>query len=325
MSELAIAHLSTVDPILGGVIRAVGPSTLVVEPDCAPFQTLAQAIAHQQLNGTAANTILGRFIRSCGDGGLFPTPEAVLAAPEATLRAAGFSYAKIASLRDLAEKTLSGVIPGHETLCTLSDEEIITRLTQVRGIGRWTVEMMLIFRLGRPDILPVDDFGVRNGFRLAYGLKKMPPPKALALFGARWAPHRSVAAWFLWRAVELARAGKLPQPLERIRLPRIPRRRAAGSARKASASPRARAAARRTTRGAKGGGQKATSAHGAARTARATVGAARATTAPARSARARATNLGVRAAASRKGALAGRRESQTVSRVRKAPSKRARR
>src|SRR6185312_5066824 len=132
MSELAIAHLSTVDPILGGVIRAVGPSTLIVEPDCAPFQTLAQAIAHQQLNGTAANTILGRFIRSCGTDGLFPTPQAVLAAPEATLR-------------------------------TLGDEEIITRLTQVRGIGRWTVEMMLMFRLGRPDILPVDDFGVRNG------------------------------------------------------------------------------------------------------------------------------------------------------------------
>src|SRR6185503_3791289 len=133
MSELAIAHLSTVDPILGGVIRAVGPSTMVVEPDCAPFQTLAQAIAHQQLNGTAANTILGRFVTTCG-AGAFPTPELVLAAPEATLRAAGFSFAKIASLRDLAEKTLSGVVPDHATLHTLSDEEIITRLTEVRGI-----------------------------------------------------------------------------------------------------------------------------------------------------------------------------------------------
>lgn len=292
MSELAIAHLSTVDPILGGVIRAVGPSTIVVEPDCAPFQTLAQAIAHQQLNGTAANTILGRFTRSCGDGGLFPTPAAVLAAPQATLRAAGFSFAKIASLRDLAEKTLSRVVPDHETLSALSDEEIVTRLTQVRGIGRWTVEMMLMFRLGRPDILPVDDFGVRNGFRLAYGLKKMPPPKALALFGARWAPHRSVAAWFLWRAVELARAGKLPQPVERIRLPRIPRRRrAAGSARKAGASPRTRAATRRTTRIKKGRTAKTTRARVPAR----------------------------------KAAAKGRRRSQTVRRVRKAPSRRARR
>src|SRR6185503_12139347 len=212
MSELAIAHLSTVDPILGGVIRAFGPSTLVVEPDGAPFQTLAQAIAHQQLNGTAANTILSRFIKSCGDGGLFPTPEAVLATPEATLRAAGFSYAKIASLRDLADKTLSRVVPDHETLRTLGDEEIITRLTQVRGIGRWTVEMMLMFRLGRPDILPVDDFGVRNGFRLAYGLRGMPTSTALAEFGARWAPFRSVAAWYLWRAVDLHKAGKLPAP-----------------------------------------------------------------------------------------------------------------
>src|SRR6185437_4197530 len=162
MSELAIAHLSTVDPILAGVIRAVGPSTVIIEPDCAPFQTLAQAIAHQQLNGTAARTILTRFIHSCGQGGLFPTPEAVLAAPQATLRAAGFSFAKIASLRDLAEKTLARIVPDHETLRTLPDEEIITRLTEVRGVGRWTVEMMLIFRLGRPDILPVDDFGVRN-------------------------------------------------------------------------------------------------------------------------------------------------------------------
>jgi DNA-3-methyladenine glycosylase II len=249
MSELAIAHLSSVDPILGGVIRAVGPTSLAVDPDCSPFQALAQAIAHQQLNGTAARTILGRFVGTCGEGGLFPTPKAVLATPPASLRAAGFSFAKIASLRDLAEKTLSGVVPDHETLRTLGDEEIITRLTQVRGIGRWTVEMLLIFRLGRPDILPVDDFGVRNGFRLAYGLKKMPAPKALAVFGARWAPHRSLAAWFLWRAVELARAGSLPQPLERIRLPRIPRRRRS-TAIQTRGSPRARGAARRPARGA---------------------------------------------------------------------------
>ncbi len=248
MSELAIAHLSTVDPILGGVIRAVGPSTVLIEPDCAPFQTLAQAIAHQQLNGTAARTILTRFIHSCGREGLFPTPEAVLAAPQATLRAAGFSFAKIASLRDLAEKTVSRVVPDHETLDTLSDEEIITRLTEVRGIGRWTVEMMLIFRLGRPDVLPVDDFGVRNGFRLAYGLRKMPSPKALAAFGVRWAPHRSLAAWYMWRAVELSRAGKLPQPLERIRLPRVPRkRRSAPSKRKAKRTNRAKRAGSRPT------------------------------------------------------------------------------
>ncbi len=141
-----------------------------------------------------------------------PRLQQVLDAPEATLRAAGFSFAKIASLRDLAAKTIEGIVPDHPTLATLSNDEIIERLTQVRGIGRWTVEMMLMFQLDRPDVLPVDDFGVRNGFRLAYGLRKMPPPKALALYGERWAPYRTAAAWYLWRAVELHRDGKLPAP-----------------------------------------------------------------------------------------------------------------
>ncbi len=223
MSAQVIAHLSSVDSILGGVIRVAGPYTLAAELECAPFQSLAQAIAHQQLNGTAANTILRRFAETCGHGA-FPTPQAVLAAPEATLRAAGFSFAKIASLKDLATKTLEGVVPDHDTLHALSDSEIITRLTQVRGIGRWTAEMLLMFRLGRPDVLPVDDFGVRNGFRLAYGLREMPAPLVLAAFGERWGPYRTAAAWYLWRAVALSRAGTLPVPLERIRLPRLRRK-----------------------------------------------------------------------------------------------------
>jgi DNA-3-methyladenine glycosylase II len=109
----------------------------------------------------------------------------------------------------------------------VGDDEIIERITQVRGVGRWTVEMMLMFQLGRPDVLPVDDFGVRTGFRLAYGLRKMPTPRALASFGERWRPHRTEAAWYLWRAVELSRAGKLPVPTERIRLPRLKRRKTA--------------------------------------------------------------------------------------------------
>jgi DNA-3-methyladenine glycosylase II len=128
------------------------------------------------------------------------------------MRAVGLSFAKIASIKDLARKTLDGVVPPSEILHTLADEEIIERLTQVRGIGRWTVEMMLMSRLGRPDVLPIDDFGVRNGFRLAYGLRGMPTPRALAEYGARWAPYRSVAAWYLWRAVDLHREGKLPRP-----------------------------------------------------------------------------------------------------------------
>jgi DNA-3-methyladenine glycosylase II len=119
------------------------------------------------------------------------------------------------------------VVPNRDELLALEDLAIIERLTQVRGIGRWTVEMMLMYQLGRHDVLPVDDFGVRNGFRLAYGLRKMPAPKALAAFGERWAPHRSAAAWYLWRAVELHRAGTLPVPSERTRLPRVPRLRRA--------------------------------------------------------------------------------------------------
>jgi len=227
MSKRIITHLSNVDTILAGVIQVAGPYRLKPDLEGSPFKTLARAIAHQQLNGTAANTILARFANTVGADGAFPTPEQVLAAPEATLRAAGFSFAKIASLRDLATKTIEGVVPDRTTLLALTDAEIIERLTQVRGIGRWTVEMMLMYQLGRRDVLPVDDFGVRNGFRLAYGLRKMPPPKALALFGERWAPHRSAAAWYLWRAVELHRAGTLPVPSERTRLPRVPRLRRA--------------------------------------------------------------------------------------------------
>jgi DNA-3-methyladenine glycosylase II len=227
MSKRIIQHLSTTDVVMSGVIQAAGAYTLKADNECSPFRALARAIAHQQLNGTAANTILTRFINTVGTNGEFPTPQQVLDAPEATLRAAGFSFAKIASLRDLATKTIEGVVPSRELLVTLSNDEIIERLTEVRGIGRWTVEMMLMFQLDREDVLPVDDFGVRNGFRLAYGLRKMPAPKALALFGARWAPHRTAAAWYLWRAVELHRAGTLPVPSEPTRLPRIPRLRRA--------------------------------------------------------------------------------------------------
>ena len=222
MSELIVNHLSKVDRVLAGLIRAAGPYRLAPDPDCQPFQVLAQAIAHQQLNGTAANTILKRFVTSVGSG-TFPTPQLVLAAPVETLRAAGFSFSKIASLKDLAANTVAGVVPDCQTLMQLTDSEIIARLTEVRGIGRWTVEMLLVFHLGRPDVLPVDDFGVRNGFRLAYGLRKMPAPRALAAYGERWGPYRTAAAWYLWRAVELERRGILPEPPERVRLPRVPR------------------------------------------------------------------------------------------------------
>jgi DNA-3-methyladenine glycosylase II len=220
MSARILTHLSAIDPNMGGLIRAVGPYALVLESESHPFEALAQAIAHQQLHGAAARTILARFVTNIGQGA-FPTPQAVIAAPETMLRQVGFSGSKIAALRDLANKTLAGIVPDREALDRLEDAEIITRLTEVRGIGRWTVEMLLMFHLGRPDILPVDDFGVRAGFQFTYGLRKMPAPKALALYGERWGPYRSAAAWYLWRAVELKRAGKLPEPLERIRMPRL--------------------------------------------------------------------------------------------------------
>ena len=251
MSQPILAHLTRVDPVLGGLIRAVGPCRLERQAECHPFQVLAQAIAHQQLNGTAANTILGRLVQSCGRGA-FPTPEMVLAASVESLRAAGFSFAKVAALRDLAEKTLAAVVPDGATLEQLADAAIIERLTQVRGVGRWTVEMLLIFQLGRPDVLPVDDFGVRSGFRAAYGLSRLPRPQALAAWGERWKPHRSIAAWYLWRALELERAGTLPEPAERIRLPRVRRRRRRaarpGRARRPAGRKARRAAAQRRPR-----------------------------------------------------------------------------
>ena len=234
MTQRIIDHLSGIDRNMGGLIGAVGACGLKLEEHCHPYESLAQAITHQQLHAAAARSILARFVNTFGNGA-FPTPETVIATPSETLRTVGLSFSKIAALKDLAAKTVAGVVPDRQTLVSLEDEEIIARLTEVRGIGRWTVEMLLMFQLGRPDILPVDDFGVRFGFQVTYGLRKMPAPKALAIYGERWGPHRSAAAWYLWRAVELKRAGALPAPLEQIRLPRISRirRRRRKAARKA--------------------------------------------------------------------------------------------
>ncbi|HTB66674.1 MAG TPA: hypothetical protein VK727_10610 [Steroidobacteraceae bacterium] len=253
MTQAIIRHLGNVDPVMKQLIAAAGAFAIETREEHSPFETLARAIAHQQLNGKAAQSILNRFISTCGQG-VFPEPEAVLALEDAALRACGFSFSKIAALRDLATKTLSGIVPLREHLHTLSDLEIIERLTAVRGIGRWTVEMLLMFQMCRPDVLPVDDFGVRHGFRLAYGFKQMPAPKALALFGERWAPHRSAAAWYLWRAVDLHRAGRLPPPAAALKLPRLPRKRrklkraAVSSVRRAPADAQTRGRRRPTPR-----------------------------------------------------------------------------
>jgi DNA-3-methyladenine glycosylase II len=203
--------LAARDPVMARLIAAAGPCTLSARMELTPFETLARAIAHQQLNGTAAERILGRFT-ALYTPAPFPEPALLATTPDGPLRACGFSFAKIRALRDLADKVSAGVVPDTPELHGLADQAIVERITEVRGVGPWTVEMLLIFQLGRPDVLPVSDFGVCNGFRLAYGLKGMPTPRALAEFGERWAPHRSLAAWYLWRAVDLSRTGKLPRP-----------------------------------------------------------------------------------------------------------------
>lgn len=184
------------------LIRRVGPCKLRAARDRTPFQSLVQAVAHQQLTGKAATTILGRLI-ALHPGRDFPTPEDLLAAPDDRLRGVGFSRAKVASIKDIAAKTLEGVVPETRALTKLADAEIIERLTAIRGVGQWTVEMMLIFKLGRRDVLPVDDYGVRKGFAVTYRRKDLPKPAELFEHGERWRPFRSVASWYLWRALDL--------------------------------------------------------------------------------------------------------------------------
>jgi DNA-3-methyladenine glycosylase II len=207
MTPAAHRHLSKRDPVMRRLIREHGKCDLVPETRRPPFQSLVMAIAHQQLNGTAANTILTRF-RKLFPGRKFPRPEDLAKVTDKQIRACGFSFAKIKSIRDITEKTLSGVVPPSRQIAKLSDDEIIARLTEVRGVGRWTAEMLLIFQLGRPDVLPAGDFGVRSGFRVAYKKREMPEPKALLAFGARWKPHRTTAAWYLWCAADAAKKKK---------------------------------------------------------------------------------------------------------------------
>ena len=207
MTPAAHKHLSRRDPVMRKLIREHGKCDLVPEKRRSPFQSLVQAVAHQQLNGTAANNILARF-KKMFPGRNFPRPKDLAKVTDKQIRACGFSFAKIKSLRDITAKALDGTIPSSRQIVKLSDDEIIARLTEVRGVGRWTAEMLLIFQLGRPDVLPVGDFGVRSGFRGAYKRRGMPDPKALLAFGEKWKPHRTTAAWFLWCAADAAKKKK---------------------------------------------------------------------------------------------------------------------
>ena len=203
-----LAHFDVADPVIANLARASGRCQITESSAGTCFQHLASAIASQQISGLVARKIIDRLIHA--HDGAFPTPSHIHAATTQMLRGVGFSFAKVAALKDLAAKTLDGTVPEDEAAALLADEELIERLVQVRGIGKWTAQMLLMFRLRRADVLPIDDFGVRKGFQLAYGLKQMPLPKALLTYGARWAPHRSAASWYLWRAVELHAKGALP-------------------------------------------------------------------------------------------------------------------
>jgi|SRR5271166_68590 len=210
----ALVHLSRVDRKLARIIAKAGLFALRPERTQSIFEALLESIIYQQLNGKVAATITGRVKALFPENthslrtrrGLvagFPTPEQILAAKPELLRSAGLSQNKMLAIRDLAAKTLDGTVPTARQTNRMSDDELVERLTAVRGIGRWTVEMLLMFRLGRPDVLAADDYGIRKGFAKIHKLAELPKPKELLAYGERWRPHRSIASWYLWRAAEM--------------------------------------------------------------------------------------------------------------------------
>src|SRR5579859_2343615 len=212
----AVAHLRARDPKLGALIDRAGEFTLRLDGLPSPFESLLESILYQQLHGKAAATIHRRVREYYGGD---PSPKALLDTPDEVLRAAGVSGNKTKAMKDLAAKTLDGTVPSHAAILKMADADIVERLTEVRGIGPWTVEMLLIFRLGRPDVLPVTDFGVRKGFGLTFGkLPKnksitadmLPTPAQILKRGERWRPWRSVASWYMWRACDLANSPSPP-------------------------------------------------------------------------------------------------------------------
>ena len=194
-------HLAAAHPRMAELIARSVPYRVPTEKLVRPFDALAESIAYQQLSGKAAATIWRR-IREIFPRGKYLDPRLVVATPDETLRAAGLSRSKVAALKDLAAKTLDGTVPSARQLARMSNEEIIERLIKVRGIGRWTVEMLLLFDLGRPDVWPVTDYGVRKGFAKTFGRRKLPTAKQLLKSGEKYRPYRSVAAWYFWRALD---------------------------------------------------------------------------------------------------------------------------
>jgi DNA-3-methyladenine glycosylase II len=247
MHAPSILHLKRVDPVLATVIDRVGPCRLETRSDGTHFDALVRSIVYQQLSGKAASTILGRVHALYGDRS--PTPAELLATPDETLRGAGLSRQKLSYLKDLAAKVQSGVVPlAADAIDHLSDDEIIERLVTVKGIGRWTVHMFLIFRLGRPDVLPELDLGIQNAIRRAYRMRKQPGPKDVLRIGKKWTPHASVASWYLWRSLE----GVPPSPARKktAAKKRVNAKKAAGKKKKKTVSrgPRSRRGTNRPKR-----------------------------------------------------------------------------
>jgi DNA-3-methyladenine glycosylase II len=195
----SVRHLKRVDPVLARVIETVGPCRMPVRSEGTHFQALARSIVFQQLSGKAAGTIHGRFAALFANGD--PEPSSLLVFTDAQLRGVGLSRQKIGYLRDLSDKVVSGALPLDE-VDRMSDDELIAHLVQVKGIGRWTAQMFLMFRLGRRNVLPELDLGIQNAIRRAYGKRKRPSPKQVRALGAKWSPHSTVASWYLWRSLE---------------------------------------------------------------------------------------------------------------------------
>src|SRR5437016_1508700 len=199
----AMKSLAERDERLKRLIDETPAFQLEIEETRSPYEALLESIAYQSISGKAAATIFGR-IKALGGNGRAPTPAEMRKLRTSVLRRAGLSGAKILAMKDLARKTLAGVVPTLEQAHEMSDEALVERLISVRGIGVWSVEMFLIFRLGRPDVLPLHDLGVKKGWCITYGKKHMPRPKELLAFGERWRPYRTIASWYMWRAFERA-------------------------------------------------------------------------------------------------------------------------
>ena len=199
----AVRHLGERDERLKSLIGETAAFAIDIAKARSPYEALMESITHQSISGKAAATIYGR-VKALGSNGNPPTPQEMMRIRKSALRKAGLSNAKALAMKDLAKKTIAGIVPTLEQAMEMSDEELIERLVSVRGIGAWSVEMFLIFRLGRPDVLPIHDLGVKKGWSVAYGKKHMPRPAELLKFGERWRPYRSVATWYMWRAFERA-------------------------------------------------------------------------------------------------------------------------